>query len=181
MPHLVRRTCINRPHVIRRGDVNDMQGWIKRGLIIYSVDGHMSATLCMSDTRLPCSSAPRARLRPLPSAMPPAADSTSPNGGFGVRGAVGSYDRGHTSVSQLKPGDINWEEIFGKHGALVPHRRYLLRAFINHARSCVGGYAVRKAPRHGHLLRSELSTRPRGSPPAARNGHRKLIAASRPM
>ena len=37
--------------------------------------------------------------------------------GFGVRAAVGSYDRGHTAVSQLKPGDINWDEIFGKHGA----------------------------------------------------------------
>src|SRR5690349_23981696 len=34
--------------------------------------------------------------------------------GFGVRAAVGSYDRGHTAVSQLKPGDINWDEIFGK-------------------------------------------------------------------
>jgi 2-dehydro-3-deoxygluconokinase len=37
--------------------------------------------------------------------------------GFGVRAALGSYDRGHTAVSQLKPGDIDWNEIFGKHGA----------------------------------------------------------------
>src|SRR2546429_1078553 len=28
--------------------------------------------------------------------------------GFGVRAALGSYDRGHTAVSQLKPGDIDW-------------------------------------------------------------------------
>jgi 2-dehydro-3-deoxygluconokinase len=41
--------------------------------------------------------------------------------GFGVRGAVGSYDRGHTAVSQLKRGDINWEEIFNKHGARWLH------------------------------------------------------------
>jgi 2-dehydro-3-deoxygluconokinase len=27
--------------------------------------------------------------------------------GFGVRAAAGSYDRGHTAVSQLKPGDID--------------------------------------------------------------------------
>src|SRR5437660_2670116 len=37
--------------------------------------------------------------------------------GFGVRSPLGCSDRGHTAVSQLKPGDINWDEIFGKHGA----------------------------------------------------------------
>jgi 2-dehydro-3-deoxygluconokinase len=34
--------------------------------------------------------------------------------GFGVRAAVGCSDRGHTAVSQLKPGQINWDSIFGK-------------------------------------------------------------------
>src|SRR5881409_569160 len=37
--------------------------------------------------------------------------------GFGVRGAVGCSDRGHTAASQLKPGDIDWENIFGRLGA----------------------------------------------------------------
>ena len=37
--------------------------------------------------------------------------------GFGVRGAMGCSDRGHTAVSQLKPGDIDWEKIFGEEGA----------------------------------------------------------------
>ena len=37
--------------------------------------------------------------------------------GFGVRGAVGCSDRGHTAVSQLKPGDIDWDEIFARQGA----------------------------------------------------------------
>ena len=36
--------------------------------------------------------------------------------GFGVRGAVGIPDRGNTAASQLKPGDFNWDEIFGGHG-----------------------------------------------------------------
>src|ERR1700746_3025946 len=36
--------------------------------------------------------------------------------GFGVRAALGSYDRGHTAGSNLKPGGIDWNEIFGKHG-----------------------------------------------------------------
>ncbi|MGC1967038.1 MAG: PfkB family carbohydrate kinase, partial [Candidatus Acidiferrales bacterium] len=28
--------------------------------------------------------------------------------GFGIRAALGCSDRGHTAVSQLKPGDIDW-------------------------------------------------------------------------
>jgi 2-dehydro-3-deoxygluconokinase len=37
--------------------------------------------------------------------------------GFGVRAALGCSDRGHTAVSQLKPGDIDWKKIFSKQGA----------------------------------------------------------------
>src|SRR5437762_10920348 len=37
--------------------------------------------------------------------------------GFGVRAPLGCSDRGHTAVSQLKPGEIDWEEIFGKEGS----------------------------------------------------------------
>ena len=33
--------------------------------------------------------------------------------GFGVRGAVGCSDRGQTAISQVNPGDFNWDEIFG--------------------------------------------------------------------
>jgi 2-dehydro-3-deoxygluconokinase len=33
--------------------------------------------------------------------------------GFGVRAAAGCSDRGHTAISQVKPGDFNWESIFG--------------------------------------------------------------------
>ena len=33
--------------------------------------------------------------------------------GFGIRGAVGVPDRGHTAASQLKPGDVDWEHLFG--------------------------------------------------------------------
>src|SRR2546430_15232797 len=34
--------------------------------------------------------------------------------GFGVRGAVGCSDRGHTAVSQLRAGDIDWNCIFSR-------------------------------------------------------------------
>jgi 2-dehydro-3-deoxygluconokinase len=32
--------------------------------------------------------------------------------GFGVRGALGVSDRGHTAASQIRPGDIDWNEVF---------------------------------------------------------------------
>jgi len=37
--------------------------------------------------------------------------------GFGLRAGVGCSDRGHTAISQLKPGEINWEPIFTQEGA----------------------------------------------------------------
>ena len=33
--------------------------------------------------------------------------------GFGVRAALGCSDRGHTAVSQLKAGEVDWERLFG--------------------------------------------------------------------
>jgi 2-dehydro-3-deoxygluconokinase len=33
--------------------------------------------------------------------------------GYGVRAAAGCSDRGHTAISQVKPGDFDWEAIFG--------------------------------------------------------------------
>ena len=41
--------------------------------------------------------------------------------GFGVRGAVGIPDRGHSAASQLKPGDFDWDHIFGNLGARWLH------------------------------------------------------------
>jgi 2-dehydro-3-deoxygluconokinase len=37
--------------------------------------------------------------------------------GFGLRGAVGCSDRGHTAVSQIRPGAIDWDKIIGREGA----------------------------------------------------------------
>lgn len=34
--------------------------------------------------------------------------------GYGVRAAAGCSDRGHTAISQVKPGDFDWKAIFGE-------------------------------------------------------------------
>ena len=41
--------------------------------------------------------------------------------GFGVRAAAGCSDRGHSAASQLRPGQVDWDEIFGKQGARWLH------------------------------------------------------------
>ena len=41
--------------------------------------------------------------------------------GFGVRGAVGVSDRGHTAASQLRPDDVDWDHLFGTLGVRWLH------------------------------------------------------------
>src|SRR4051794_1408069 len=41
--------------------------------------------------------------------------------GFGVRGAVGVSDRGWTATGQLRPGDVDWERLFGQIGVRCLH------------------------------------------------------------
>src|SRR5512136_1440148 len=36
--------------------------------------------------------------------------------GTGVRASVSLYDRGHTAVAHMKPGDVDWKRIFTKRG-----------------------------------------------------------------
>ena len=54
--------------------------------------------------------------------------------GFGVRAAVGCSDRGHTAISQAKPGDFDWDNIFGSsRNEMVPYGWHLLWAVGDHA------------------------------------------------
>src|SRR5947199_10311096 len=71
--------------------------------------------------------------------------------GFGVRAAVGSYDRGHTAVSQLKPGDINSAEIFGKQGASWLHTGGIFCA-LSSSTPGVAREAMKAARKHGGIV-----------------------------
>jgi hypothetical protein len=35
---------------------------------------------------------------------------------FGVRAVLGCYDGGPSAASQLRPGEVNWDAIFGRRG-----------------------------------------------------------------
>ena len=36
--------------------------------------------------------------------------------GYGVRGAVGVSDRAHTAIARMRPGTIDWDDLFGRRG-----------------------------------------------------------------
>jgi 2-dehydro-3-deoxygluconokinase len=79
--------------------------------------------------------------------------------GYGVRAALGSYDRGHTAVSQMKPGDIDWDEIFGKQGARWLHTGGIFCA-LSPSTPEVALEAMKAARRHGTIVSYDLNYRP---------------------
>src|SRR5680860_206757 len=79
--------------------------------------------------------------------------------GFGVRGAVGVSDRGHTAVSQLKPGDVNWDHLFGELGVRWLHTGGIYAALSDTAAETVIA-AVEAAHRHGTVVSYDLNYRP---------------------
>jgi 2-dehydro-3-deoxygluconokinase len=78
--------------------------------------------------------------------------------GFGVRGAVGCSDRGHTAVSQLKPGEIDWDEIFGRYGARWFHTGGIFSA-LSETTAEVAEEAMQAARRHGAIVSYDLNYR----------------------
>src|SRR6266850_4734196 len=79
--------------------------------------------------------------------------------GFGVRGAVGIPDRGHTAASQLKPGDFDWENIFGKMGVRWLHTGGIFAALSDTTPKLVIE-AVQTARKHGVIVSYDLNYRP---------------------
>jgi 2-dehydro-3-deoxygluconokinase len=79
--------------------------------------------------------------------------------GFGVRGAVGVSDRGHSAASQLKPGDFDWEHIFGKLGVRWLHTGGIFAALSDTTPRLVIE-AVQAARKHGTIVSYDLNYRP---------------------
>jgi len=78
--------------------------------------------------------------------------------GFGVRAASGCSDRGHTAASQLKPGDVDWEEIFGREGARWFHTGGIFCA-LSETTPAVAREALEAAKRHGTIVSYDLNYR----------------------
>ena len=79
--------------------------------------------------------------------------------GFGLRGAVGVPDRGHTAASQLKPGDFDWEHLFGKLGVRWFHTGGIFAA-LSETTAALTVEAVKAAKKHGTIVSYDLNYRP---------------------
>jgi 2-dehydro-3-deoxygluconokinase len=79
--------------------------------------------------------------------------------GFGLRGAVGISDRGNSAASQLKPGDFDWDHIFGAVGVRWFHTGGIFAALSDTTPELVLE-AVAAAKRHGTIVSYDLNYRP---------------------
>lgn len=79
--------------------------------------------------------------------------------GYGIRGASGVSDRGNTAVSQLKPGDIDWDYIFGTLGVRWLHTGGIFAA-LSETTAEVTVEAVKKAKEYGTIVSYDLNYRP---------------------
>lgn len=78
--------------------------------------------------------------------------------GFGIRGAVGVPDRGNTAASQMKPGDVDWDSLFGS-GIRWFHTGGIFAALSETTADLVVE-AVQTAKRHGTVVSYDLNYRP---------------------
>jgi 2-dehydro-3-deoxygluconokinase len=79
--------------------------------------------------------------------------------GFGPRPAQGCSDRGHTAVSHLKPGDFDWESIFGpENGARCFHTGGIFAA-LSATTAQVAAEAMDAARRHGTPISYDMNYR----------------------
>jgi 2-dehydro-3-deoxygluconokinase len=98
--------------------------------------------------------------------------------GFGVRGAIGVSDRGHTAISQLRPGDIDWDRLFGARGVRWFHTGGIFAA-LSQSTAEVALEAAAAARRHGTVVSYDLNYRPslwgsHGGPSGAQEVNRRL-------
>ncbi len=99
--------------------------------------------------------------------------------GFGVRAGLGVSDRGHSAASQMKPGDVDWELIFGEHGARWFHTGGIFCA-LSETTADLAREAMEAARRHGTVVSFDLNYRASlwkaiGGPQRAAEVNRALV------
>jgi 2-dehydro-3-deoxygluconokinase len=78
--------------------------------------------------------------------------------GFGIRGAAGCSDRANSAASQLKPGELDWDRVFGKDGARWFHTGGIF-AGLSATTAAVAEEAMKAARRHGTVVSYDLNYR----------------------
>lgn len=95
--------------------------------------------------------------------------------GKGVIPSDTCYYRAHSAVRELRPGDINWDRIFGKEGVRVFNTGGIC-ALISPTSSEVAQEAVKKANKYGTFVAADLNYRSKVEPDKnrARQINRKI-------
>lgn len=78
--------------------------------------------------------------------------------GFGVRPALGCSDRGHSAASQIRPGEVNWEKLFGEEGVRWFHTGGIFAALASNTAEAVIE-AVEVARKYGTVISYDLNYR----------------------
>ena len=79
--------------------------------------------------------------------------------GFGVRAALGCSDRGNTAASHMRPGDVDWDSIFGSaNGSRWFHTGGIF-AGLSESTAQVAVEAAQAAKKHGSIVSYDLNYR----------------------
>jgi len=78
--------------------------------------------------------------------------------GYGVRAALGCNDRGNSAASQLKPGEVNWDKLFGEEGVRWFHTGGIFAALAPNTSQLVIE-AVQAAKKYGTVCSYDLNYR----------------------
>ncbi|KQY75449.1 sugar kinase [Brevundimonas sp. Root1423] len=101
--------------------------------------------------------------------------------GFGVRPARGLSDRANSAASQMRPGEIDWDRLFGDEGVRWLHTGGIFAA-LSTSTAEVAIEAVEAARRHGVVVSYDLNYRAslwdsHPDPDAARRVNRAIAGA----
>ncbi len=78
--------------------------------------------------------------------------------GFGVRGARGVSDRAHTAASEISPGEVDWENIFGREGVRWFHTGGIFSA-LSETTATAAIEAMECARKYGTIISYDLNYR----------------------
>ncbi len=98
--------------------------------------------------------------------------------GFGVRAGMGMMDRGHTAISQMRPGDVDWDAVFGTEGVRWFHTGGIMAALSEDATEVVRE-AMAAARRHGTIVSFDANYRP--SLWKSRGGRERSVEVNRSL
>ncbi len=98
--------------------------------------------------------------------------------GFGIRPALGCSDRGHSAASQIRPGEFDWDKLFGEQGVRWFHTGGIFAALAPNTAEAVIE-AVQAAKKYNTVVAYDLNYRAslwksQGGKEAARRVNREI-------